>query len=142
MRLGVFHRHLGKLAEGDDFAANQFRQLDLAPRIGFALLVERECITAAADFLTVLLAVNVVVDPLAAGTDRALEYAFHFWSGCSLHSTSDVLIVPTGTKTGTKQKSHTGESSRVACKSFILSCLFGGPAGIRTPNQGIMSPLL
>jgi hypothetical protein len=110
MRLGVFHRHLGKLAEGDGLSANQFRELDLAPRIGCALLVERECIAAATDFFTVLLAVNVVVDLPATGTDRTFEYAFHLWRACSRHSASDVLIVPTGTKTGTKQKSHTGEA--------------------------------
>lgn len=38
MRLGVFYGHLGKLAEGDGFSAHKFRQFDLAPRIGFALL--------------------------------------------------------------------------------------------------------
>jgi hypothetical protein len=102
MRLGVLHGHFGKLAEGDGLAANQFWELDLAPRISLALLVERECIAATADFLTVLLAVNVVVDPPATGTNRTLEYAFHLWRACSLHSASDVLIVPTGTKTGTK----------------------------------------
>ena len=80
MRLGVLHGHIGKLAEGDGLAANQFRQLDLAPRIGFALLVERQGIALPANLLAVLLAVNVVVDPPAAGTDRAFEYTFDLWS--------------------------------------------------------------
>jgi hypothetical protein len=102
MRLSVLHGHLGKLAEGDGLSANQFREFDLAPRIGFALLVERERIAAAANFLTVLLAVNVVVDPPAAGADRAFEYAFDLWRAYSHPSASDAEIVPTGTKTGTK----------------------------------------
>jgi hypothetical protein len=102
MRFGVLHGHLGKLAEGDSFSSNQFRQLDLASRVGLTLLVERKGITTTTDFLTVLLAVNVVVDSPAAGTNRPLEYAFDLWSAVSLHSASDVTIVPTGTKTGTK----------------------------------------
>ena len=83
MHLGVLHSHLGKLAEGDGLAAHQFRQFYLAPRIGLALLVEREGITLAANLLAVLLAVNVVVDPPAAGTDRTFEYAFDLWSAVS-----------------------------------------------------------
>jgi hypothetical protein len=31
------------------------------------------------------------------------------------------------------------DRSRIPCKCFILVGLSGGPAGIRTPNQGIMS---
>jgi hypothetical protein len=65
------------VAEGDGFSANQFRELDLAPRVSFALLVERECIAAATDFLSVLFPVDVVVDPPATGTSRTLEYASH-----------------------------------------------------------------
>ena len=76
MRFGILHSHLGKLAKGDGFVADQFRQLDLAPRIDFALLIQRAAIALATDFLAVLLAVNVVVDPSEARTGRALEYAF------------------------------------------------------------------
>ena len=78
---------------------------------------------------------------LATRTNRTFEYAFHLWRACSLHSASDVLIVPTGTKTGTKGKSHSGNIFLVTCKLSCFSRLFGGPAGIRTPNQGIMSPV-
>jgi hypothetical protein len=70
--------------------------------VGYSFLLLLECIAATADFLTVLLAVNVVVDPPATGTNRTFKSTFYFWSAVSLHSASDVLIVPTGTKTGTK----------------------------------------
>jgi hypothetical protein len=91
MCLGILHGHLGKLAEGDGLPSNRFWQFDLAPYIGFVLLLECECIAVAADSVTVLLAVNVVID-------RALEYAFELWSAVSLHSASDVPIVPTSSK--------------------------------------------
>ena len=76
MCFGILHGHLGELVKGDGFAADQFRQLDLAPRIDFALLIQRAAIALATDFLAVLLAVNVVVDPSEARTGRVLEYAF------------------------------------------------------------------
>lgn len=59
MRFGVLDGHFGKPAEGDNFAAHQFGQLDLVPRIGFALLLEREGIAFAANFLSMPLSFDM-----------------------------------------------------------------------------------
>jgi len=136
MRLGVLHGHFGKLAEGDGLAANPFRELDLAPRIGFALLVEREGIALATDLLSVPISFDVIVDLPAAGTNRAFEYAFDLWSAVSLHSTSDASIVPTGTK----RKCHQGTPPSRLVNSLISVVYLVVQEGFEPPAKGLHIP--
>jgi hypothetical protein len=61
------------MAERDDFPRNQFREFQLAPGICFPFLIQSKCIPAPPHFLSVLLSIDVVIDPPATGPGWTLE---------------------------------------------------------------------
>jgi hypothetical protein len=71
--LSVVHGHFGQMAERDDLPRNQLREFQLAPGIGFPFLVQSKCVTTASNFFSVLLSIDVVIDPPATGPGWTLE---------------------------------------------------------------------
>ena len=67
MSLRVVHSHFGQMAERDDLPRNQLRVFQLAPGIGFPFLIQSKCVTTASHFFSVLLSIDVVIDPPATG---------------------------------------------------------------------------